>query len=77
MKLGRLGERFDQHGEQLKSAQTAIDKIEDTLQVVAVQKEALQSIRDAQLQDRNRIDQTFKEIKEDMRDIKRQIPLKA
>jgi hypothetical protein len=72
VRLGRLGQQFDYHAAELKEAKVAIDKIEDTLQVVAVQNAAIQSIRDAQLQDRNRIDQTFKEIKEDMRDMKRQ-----
>jgi hypothetical protein len=62
MKLGRLGERFDQHGKQLDTAQAAIDKIEGTLEVVAVQKDQIQSIRDAVAQNRKETSETFSRI---------------
>jgi hypothetical protein len=61
-KLGRLGERFEGHATKLDKVEGQIDKIEETLQTVAVQKEAIQSIRDAQMQDRTRTDETFRRV---------------
>ena len=72
-KLGRLGERFDQHGEKLVAIEEksdtrmdkiekTIDKIEETIQVIAVQKEAIQSIRDLMAANTKRTDETFTRI---------------
>ena len=62
MKLGRLGERFDTHGKQLEKAQTAIDKIETALEIVAVQKDQIQSIRETIALNTKRTDETFTRI---------------
>lgn len=59
MKLGRMGERFDQHSAQLDKAAVAIDKIESTLETVAVQKDQIQSIRDQMALNTRRTDETF------------------
>lgn len=62
MRLGRLGERFDNHGDKLEKLETALDKMEETLSIVAVQKEAIQSIREQQMQSIKRTDETFSRI---------------
>lgn len=61
-KLGRLGERFDNHGTKLEKLENAMDKMEETLQVVAVQKDQIQSIREAQTQSIKRTDETFTRV---------------
>lgn len=62
LKLGRMGERFDAHSERLDKVTMAIDKIEDALQTVAVQKDQIQSIRETQLQNAKRTDETFTRV---------------
>lgn len=62
MKLGRMGERFDQHSAQLDKAAMAIDKIESALETVAVQKDQIQSIRDQMSMNTKRTDETFSRI---------------
>ena len=55
LKLGRMGERFEQHSKK-------IDKMEATLEIVAVQKDQIQSIREAIASNTNRTDETFKRV---------------
>lgn len=62
MKLGGMGARFDQHSDTLDKMQTNIDKIEETLQVVAVQKDQIQSIREMIQLNTKRTDETFTRI---------------
>ena len=62
MRLGRLGERFDNHGEKLEKLEIALDKMEETLSIVAAQKEAIQSIREQIKQNVDRTDETFRRI---------------
>jgi hypothetical protein len=61
-RLGRLGERFDNHGVKLEKLEGAMDKMGETLQVVAVQKDQIQSIREAQGMNTKRTDETFTRI---------------
>lgn len=61
-KLGRLGERFDNHGDKLVKLESAVEKMEETLQVVAVQKDQIQSIREAQQLNTKRTDETFTRV---------------
>lgn len=61
-RLGRLGERFDNHGSKLEKLENAMDKMEETLQVVAVQKDQIQSIREAQTLSIKRTDETFTRV---------------
>jgi vacuolar-type H+-ATPase subunit F/Vma7 len=62
LKLGGMGVRFDQHSEALDKMQSNIDKIEETLQVVAVQKDQIQSIREMIQLNTKRTDETFTRI---------------
>lgn len=61
-KLGRLGERFDGHAVKFEKVEGKIDKIEDALAVVAVQKEAIQSLREVQAVNTKRTDETFSRV---------------
>jgi hypothetical protein len=61
-RLGRLGERFDNHGTKLEKLENAMDKMESTMEVLAVQKEQIQSLRDQQITNTKRTDDTFGRI---------------
>lgn len=58
-KLGRLGERFDGHATTLKAQGMAIDKIEEAMSTLAVQKDQIASIREMQALNTKRTDETF------------------
>lgn len=45
-RLGRLGERFENHGQKLDKLESAMEKMEGVLQVVSVQKDQIQSLRE-------------------------------
>jgi hypothetical protein len=69
VRLGRLGERFDHHSADLKDARDDlkdtkedINKIKDALAIVAVQKDQIQSIREAQTANTKRTDETFTRV---------------
>jgi len=53
---------FKNHGEELAAMRKDVDKIEETLSTVAVQKEAIQGIREAQIQNTKRTDETFNRV---------------
>lgn len=55
LKLGRLGERIEIHGK-------AIEKMADVLTVQALQKAEIAAIRERQIQDSKRTDETFSRI---------------
>lgn len=61
-KLGRLGERFENHGVKLEKLEEAMEKIENTLEIVAVQKDQIQSLRDQQGMNVKRTDETFTRV---------------
>lgn len=61
-KLGRLGERFKGHETKLEQVEDNVDKIKDALTVVAVQKEAIQSIRDSVAANTKRTDESFNRV---------------
>ena len=61
-KLGRLGERFDYHSAELRDTKVAVEKMEEALVVLAVQKHQIQSILDMIQQNARRTDETFTRI---------------
>ncbi len=61
-KLGRMGEKFEAHSKQLEETKMAINKIEETLQAVAVQKDQIASIREMMTLSTKRTDDTFARI---------------
>jgi hypothetical protein len=62
LKLGKMTERFDNHATKLEKVEVAVDKIEDTLATVAVQKEEIRSIREQVLMNTKRMDESFNRV---------------
>jgi len=53
---------FKNHGEELTRMRKDVDKIEEALSVVATQKEQIQALRDSQIQNTKRTDDTFTRV---------------
>ena len=53
---------FKNHGTELENMRKDVDKIEEALSVVATQKEQIQALRDAQIQNTRRTDDTFTRV---------------
>lgn len=61
-RLGRMGERFDAHATKMDKVETAIDKIQEAMATVAVQKNQIQTIADQVAQNTKRTDETFARV---------------
>ena len=53
---------FKNHGKELVDMRKDVDKIEETLTIVAVQKDQIQSIRETQITNMKRTDETFTRV---------------
>jgi len=62
LRLGGLGERFENHSKDLTDVQKAIEGIEKTLEMLAVQKEQILQLQRAMDQNTERTDITFTRV---------------
>ncbi|HEX8838257.1 MAG TPA: hypothetical protein VF748_15045 [Candidatus Acidoferrum sp.] len=62
LKLGAIGNQIMTHGTVLKTQGEAIDKIEETMATLAVQREEIRSIREVMSLNTKRTDETFSRV---------------
>jgi hypothetical protein len=60
--LGKMSEQFLQQGKRIDKMEAAIEKLEEVLHLVAVQKDQIQSIRETIGLNTKRTDETFSRV---------------